>query len=401
MALLTAILAAGMLAGCGDALLNGKALDGTAEKGAAVEETLVIPAWKLDLVADDGKGWWEKFGNFGAEVTDSIASAIWGVNQPQVTASQAQDTQRCPVIKLPASFSAAAKRRSWTSLYGEWTTPTGINLAAWEQNYLAMGFSRDVAKMGVSVRAASTGQVSLRTRLFTDVEMMALYDWKEPKAAASKETTANLAIFDCVGTLMYIVKEQPGFPQHINVYSRDGLLVSKSTVGTPVLRYQFTDPTGAYLIATAEAPGINATIKSADIPRDVEIGGVLPIGFFFEQGGFKNSSALMETEYRWVLTAAVQALSIYKAQADDMPWTVITVVETTIITLLVLSILAVVGVAFGIYRCVHPGGYAASKAHHDNPFLAVPPRPPPRAIADAAKTRLYGQDKALSYGANK
>jgi len=394
MALLTLVLVASTFAH-GSALLSGKSLESNAATGSAIDEAGVIPDEKLDLIAEDGKDWWTRFGNY---VSTSVSFALWGVNQPAITSSPAQNRQRCPVLKLPENFNAAAKQSYWTSLYGEWNTPNNVNLATWEQSYLGMGFSRNIANMGVHIRAASTGQVAIRTRLFTDEEMSTLFDWKvraaaatkganASTAAAGKETDSNLALFDCVGALMYVVKQTSIFPKMINLYSRDGSLVAKSTVGRPILRYQFVDAKKGYLIATAEAPGINASIKSDDIPAEVAVGGVLPFGFHFEQGGFANSSGLMDTEYRWVLAATTQALAIYNAQEAETPWNIITTVETIIITLMVLSVLAVGVVLFCTYRCVYPGGYsAASKS--DNLFMATPMCPPPRNTVDAAKA--YG-----------
>lgn len=365
----------------------GVGLETRKTSDAEAVNSSVIPAWKLDLVAGDGHDWWTRFG-FQRFATN-IQSAIWGDGLPQITGSPAQDLQRCPVLKLPDDAILAAKRRSWLALYGEWSTANGVTLATWEQNYLGMGFSRDIKRIGVYIRSAATGQVAIRTRYFTDEEMLRLYDWKMTSNQSWDESLYNLAIFDCVGTLMYVVKGQLPqikgedlIPNQIKLYSRDATLLAKSDVQGAVLRYQFVDPNSNYLIATAEAPGINASIKSADIPSAVEVGDVLPFGFHFESGGYTNSSAFMDPGYRWVLAAAVQALAIYKAQAVEMPWTIITVVEATLITAAVLAALLVVGLLYGTFRCVYPVGYLGTKDYYgrfaENPFLAVPPCPPAR-----------------------
>jgi len=390
------------------------------EAVAQASDSMVIPEWKLDLASGKGDDWWTRFGL--RSVGDTIKSAIWSDGLPVITGSPAQNRQRCPVIKLPDDVVLAANRRGWTTLSGSWTTGSGIGVATWEQNYLSMGFSRDIKKVAVHFRSASTGQMAARTRYFTDKEMMMLYDWKEMPAKATSKAAANstrssskgkteqfnLAIMDCAGTLMYVVKEKN---HTIQVYSRDATLVAESAVEAPVLRYKFADPSSKYLIATAEAPGLNASIKVKDIPRDVEIGEVLPFGMRFQKGGYVNSSALMETEYRWILATAVQALAIYKAQAVGLPWEIITVVETFFIVCFAVMILTVLGMLYSIYRCVYPSAYYLSKDYYgriaDNPFLLVPPRPPQRhSMADAANSRQYAQERGLpgsvpSYGANK
>jgi hypothetical protein len=399
--LIAAVLAAGALTfQHGDALRHGDATK--KEKQAAGE--IEIPQWKLDLVTGTGDDWWI---THVASKIKSIQNALWGTDLPDVTASPAQDHQTCPVLKLPASFYGAAKYSSWRRLYGEWSTGNDVTVATFEQNYLMMGFSRDVKQVSVLIRTAATGQVAIRTRPYTDEQMMLLFNWKAtgiksaangtsstlpvngtngtalatangtalPAAPTVQDYTGwNLAIFDCVGTLMYVVKEKSAFPAEIQLYSRDGTLVSSSHVGHPVLRYQFVDPSSGYLISTAEAPGINASISRTDIPKDVQVGDVLPFGFKFEEGGYTNSSALMENEYRWVLATAVQSLAIYNAEGEASYWTVVTVVEAFLIACIVLSVLLVGGLFFCVYRLVFPGGHYENMHYYgrlaENPFLA-------------------------------
>jgi len=390
--LLAAAFAAGALAFC-DALGFGNVVH------HAKEAEIEIPEWKLDLVTGHGDDWWTK--HVTIPFTTVIRTALWGSDLPRVTASVAQDQQRCPILKLPATFTGAAKAKSWRSLSGEWNAGNDVTLATWEQNYLTMGFSRNVKLVSLYIRTAATGQVAFRTRPFSDKEMKTLYNWKpadkkledktavagQLKADAAKSTEAsngttleeysdfNLAIFDCVGALMYVVKEKKQIPVDlIEVYSRDGTLISKSDVGGDIMRYQFEDPSSGYLIATAEAPGINASIKRKDIPHDVELGNVLPFGFKFEEGGYKNSSALMETDYRWVLATAVQALAIFKAKEEAVPWTLFTAVEAFWVACIALALLITGGLFYSIYLCVFPGGVYADEYYYgrlaENPFLA-------------------------------
>lgn len=378
----------------------------------SVQGAREIPSWRVDLVKDHGDSWWSRFGGFGRAVGDGMKQALWGNSLPPIASTPAQDQQRCPVMKLPEDFDAVAKSRSWTSFSGEWSTNSGVILATWEQNIFGMAFSRNTRQMGVSFRTASTGQVAVRTKMFTDKEMMVLYNWRAPPPVIEtvgkhnftvRAAGFNLVILDCVGTLMYVIREdaeQDG--KAIRIYARDGSLVGISKPDSPILRYQWVKPGTKYLIATAEAPGYHADVKENDIPRKAELGNVLPFGFHFETGGYANSSLFMEPEFRWVIPTAQQALAIHKARHDFDPGTAVTVVEIVLILCAVLSILTVVGLLFCVYRVVYPPWHVVDRDHHgkvaENPFLAVPPLPPTREEAMmAAKANASGTSASGRY----
>lgn len=352
-----------------------------AKKVSEASEAIEIPQWRLDLATGRPDDWWTR--NFASP----ISSLIWGTDRPEVTASPAQDHQRCPIVKLPNSFVTSASYASHFSIAGTWSHTNFVKLASWEQNFLSMGFSRDLHKVTTVIRTASTNQVAIRTRPFTNKEMETLFNWKAANASFDMNKTMpveqaslqvfrdfNIAIFDCVGTLMYVVRENTQSPREVQVFSRDGSLIAKSHVGDPVLKYQFIDPQSGYLIATAEAPGINASIPLKDIPASVAEGGVVPVAFHFERGGYTNSSPLMDIEYHWVLATAVQALSIYRADAGDASWQLTAVVEGFLILCLLAVIFVFGGSLFCIYRCVFPHGhdYEFNHGRHaaENPFLA-------------------------------
>jgi hypothetical protein len=409
--LLLALLATGALSG-GEALRPADA-----QKAAGTAAEIEIPKWRVDLVTGNGDDWWI------TSKLKNMKTALWGDGLPDVTASPAQDRQRCPALKLPTSFYGAARYSSWRRLYGEWNTGNDVTVATFEQNYLNIGFSRDVKTVQVTIYTAATGQVAARTRPFSDEQLLTSFNWKSPVLNnsyavangtnvtngtwANNDTYAdwNLAIFDCVGTLMYVVKQKNlhPLPNEILLYSRDGKLISSSQTGHPVLRYQFVDPSSGYLIATAEAPGINASITRKDIPVNDELGNVLPFGFKFEEGGYANSSALMENEYRWVLATAVQALAIYKAEERLSSWTLIAVVEAFLIACIVVSVLMVGGLFFCIYSLVFPGGrHDFSHCHGrlgENKFLAqfhsdllVDPKAARRTTAMKSGWQTYGSN---------
>lgn len=352
-----------------------------AKKVSEASEAIEIPQWRLDLATGRPDDWWTR------NVASPVSSLIWGTDQPEVTASPAQDHQRCPIVKLPNSFVTSASYASHFSIAGTWSYTNSVKLASWEQNFLSMGFSRDLHKVTTVIRTASTNQVAIRTRPFTNREMETLFNWKAANAYFDMNKTMpmeqaslqvfrdfNIAIFDCVGTLMYVVRENTQSPREVQVFSRDGSLIAKSHVGDPVLKYQFIDPQSGYLIATAEAPGINASIPLKDIPASVAEGGVVPVAFHFERGGYTNSSPLMDIEYHWVLATAVQALSIYRADAGDASWQLTTVVEGFLILCLLAVVLVFGGSLFCIYRCVFPHGhddeFIYGRHAAENPFLA-------------------------------
>jgi hypothetical protein len=182
------------------------------------------------------------------------------------------------------------------------------------------------------------------------------------------------------------------------IYSRDGSLVATAVIEHPVLRMQFVYPPHNYLIATVEAPGIDAKLPLDEIPKSVEFGGVVPFGIKFAPGGYDNASSLMNDEFRWVIPVAVQAHWVYIAERDVRPWGQVTLAWVLCICTYLLVFLAIVGAAFFIYRCVYPHHEDATKDHYgkisDNPHLAVPDRPP-RRDQMTGQSRQYAQQLGL------
>lgn len=394
--------------------------------GMDAKKAADIPGWKLDLVAGKEESWWDRY---GMKTIHAFTSSMWGENMPAITGSPGQDKQKCPILKLPDRIMMAAKHTSWLSLNGAWQTPEAVTVAMWDQNYIGMGFARDIKSVSVNIRAPSSGHLAARTRYFTNKEMKRLFDWKEPSnssgdrhffakfvenATALKDNTFedteeewNIAIFDCEGTLLYVVKFE--LPRYLKIYSRDGRLLTEALVGDPVLKYSFIDPKSGYLIADAETPGVGANMKPEQIPESYKVHHVLPFGFVFQHGGYANSSMFLEPEYRWVIAAAIQALTIFDAPQDtavDLPWFSLTFVETFHIIFITFAFASLVAVVVTTYRCVYPQADAQLKDLYgrlsENPFLAANNCPPHKMEhADAAKerARLNGENYQ-GYGSN-
>lgn len=382
------------LAGSDEMSIRGQSAKSSISSGA-------IPDWKVGLVAtEEGSrhaAWWQNLG----------ISSLWGGDLPSVASSPAQDQQRCPVLKLPDDTVMAASSSSWMSLQGKWYTPTSVDIATFDQNYF--GFTPwdwNVTTKYVNFRAASTGQVAVRTRLFTDAAIQRAYNWNVPVGSQGANNSAarviddddpaNIALMDCVGNLMYVARVPN--PWTIILYSRNGSIITSAVIEEPILRMQFVVSPNNYLVATAEAPGINAKMLVKQIPKDVEFGNVLPFEIQFAPGGYNGSSPLMDPEFRWVLAVAVQAFSVYKAERDYTPWHAFLLSWVLCISTYLLSIAVLCSVAFMIYRCVYPHHEDRLKDHYgkiaSNPFFAVPERPPHRDQM-AMQSRQYAQQLGL------
>jgi hypothetical protein len=380
-----------------------------------------IPPWKLKLVSGNDDTWWSKYGF--ASISDAVNSALWGHSYPSITGSPAQNAQTCPNLKLPDKIVMSAKHMSWDSLYGEWETTNSVKVASFTQNYLGLGFTKDIKKISVAIRDPSTNDVAARTQFMNKDEIRKLYDWKEPIKGSGFEHTVknetaikdntfediehdwNLAIFDCRGTLMYVVKQEHEFPKYLKIYSRNGELLAESPVGYPILKYTWTDPKTNYRIAVAEAPGVGANITSDLIPEAYRTHHVLPVEMEFERSaGHPNISALVEPEYRWVLAAALQALTIYKAPqspSDDVPWSTLTIIETFWAAVYVGLVVAFFGSFVLIYFCVYPDSRQQERDHYgkiaENPYFVTPPCPDHRDDARMAAQSRRNQANGNKY----
>jgi hypothetical protein len=358
-----------------------------------------IPDWKLGLLSHQqgtmSGTWWESLGLSGLFEAPSIAS------------SPAQSQGRCPILKLPSEMVMASSSSSWLGLKGHWYTSSSVEIANFDQSFFSFTpWHFNMSLKTVNFRAASTWRTAVRTKVYTDKEMLYHFDWKPSGvspgqvnassstnssiAAIQTEDPINIAMLDCVGNLMYVARSTNSLD--LIIYSREGFIIASAIIEAPVLRMQWVYPPNNYLIATVEAPGIDAKIQLNDIPKDVEFGGVVPFGVQYAPSPYKGSSQLMEDEFRWVIPVAVQAHWIFLADRTNQDWGIVSASWFLCTLTYLLALLIFVGALFFIYRCVYPHYDDLVTNHYgkisENHHLAIPECPPHR---DAMKQAQYGQ----------
>jgi hypothetical protein len=318
----------------------------------------------------------------------SSLGSLWGHGLPDVASSPAQDGQQCPVLKLPNQIVMAGHRRSWLSLQGQWYTPNHVQVATFDQGFFGsfMWYSKPI-QMNLNIRLESSGQIAIRSKTYTDSGMRQLYKWSakgtltgntSKSGTPANSSAMNIVLLDCVGNLMYVVRKTDIY--NLTVYSRDGDPLTSAWVEQPVLRLQFADLRNKhYLIAKAEAPGIGANISETEIPKKADYP-ILPFEIKFAEGGFGNSSLLMEPQNRWVVAAAVQAYAIYEGEKDFLPWEAITLAWLIFAVSLLVVVVVLFLTCFTIFRAVYPHDDDLIKQHYgkisENPWFLVPNRPP-------------------------
>mmetsp|Transcript_22921 Transcript_22921/g.41615 ORF Transcript_22921/g.41615 Transcript_22921/m.41615 type:complete len:465 (-) Transcript_22921:42-1436(-) len=311
---------------------------------------------------------------------------------PPVASTPAQDTQRCPLLKIPDNISLAARSKTWYRLNGDIDTKDGMTIATWSQNLLTYDWRK------VDIYNSADGSRSVRARILTDQEMVLAFGWKAPKPAANAtkvpllpanypdlKSTSNIALLDCDGRLTYVVTQDVKFPYKLTVYNAEKKLLASTIVDTTIMRYQFVDPESGYLIATAEAPDIGFLISRRKLPQDAALGYVPPFGIKFEKGGYTNSSRLMEIDYRWVILAAVEVSAINLAEQIWYPKTAQTVLDLLWGVFFFLIAVGICYMLYYIYATVFPPVAVVAERNlvykgrakdvtevSANPFLAVP-----------------------------
>jgi hypothetical protein len=282
-----------------------------------------------------------------------------------------------------------ATESTWAGQGGSWQSSSGVVHSSFRLWFISTrwdtAYNRNLDEQG-----AFRGEVT------SDEELEYSYDWKIGKSPMDYPATAKLendwwsaiykgahtvlkspeqkygkgsddqaatwhttALVDCEGHLLYVVKllQQEAatlLPGGIDVYDRAGTLVAHAMVDYSIARYQFVDVNGN-LIATAEAPGVGLAISLKNLDPEPYRGSILPYGIEFQRGGYTGASRLLDTDYRWVIAAAVQARALDDAHRSIQPWApwLLVVAGCMFGALLLVLICCACG---AIYRLVYPRG---------------------------------------------
>ncbi|CAK0887504.1 unnamed protein product [Prorocentrum cordatum] len=313
------------------------------------------------------------------------------VTTPRSGSTAAQDRGACPLVKLPAKLHMMATESTWAGQGGTWQSNTGVVHSSFRLSFISTTWDTAYNR-NLDEQAAFRGEVT------SDEELEYSYEWKLRKGPMDYPAIAKLendwwsavykgahsvlkspeekygkagddqastwrttALVDCEGHLLYVVKllqqeAEKLLPGGIDVYDRGGTLVAHAMVDYSIARYQFVDVNGN-LIATAEAPGVGLAIPLKDLEPDPYKGLILPYGVEFQKGGYTDASRLLDTDYRWVIAAAVQARALDDAHRSFQPWAPWLLVAAGVLfgALLLVLICFACG---AMYRLVYPRGHS-------------------------------------------
>lgn len=377
-------------AGCLAALLSGTCFFNGAPTTKAVAlgqnhvqanriADAVIPEWRVDQVLTP-------LHSLGTHRSEEIPPNPSQRQRPlDFSSTPAQDQGRCPLVKLPEIVALHAKDTSATGQSGIWETSNNVELSSWRQSFLSRNWKT------MNIRNLDQ-RLALQASIISEEDLEFMFDWKvgflpmdypvisrlenvmlvsqyntrfdnmasalakndfesasDPLANKSPETWTTAPILDCDGRLLFVVRllkpYLDGLPGGIDIYDRNGRLVAHALTDPKVARYQFIDTKG-YLLATAEAPGLNLNVSKEDLPRDPSRGNILPYAISFEPGGYANASQLLDVDHRWAIAAAVQLRATHDAQAGWKPG----ILEFLVAIYWLIAILVIV---FVICACIY------------------------------------------------
>jgi len=127
-----------------------------------------------------------------------------------------------------------------------------------------------------------------------------------PSAQASAlpyPTWSHWSLTDCKDNLVAVVRAENTDAQQAGkmlVFNSVGELAAVALPDPILARYQFIDVNG-YLLATAEAPTLNANITYKELPRREDLGYVVPYTMHWELGGYNMSSDLIREAHSLLL----------------------------------------------------------------------------------------------------
>lgn len=334
---------------------------------AALGRSIAIPGWRLEAARGGGI-----IPGMGAAVVPTPAST----GPTPLPSTVAQDSLRCPLLKLPANLSLSVARTSWATRHGVWRTDMGAELARWRQDFLAAD------SQGIRIEALGSRGITARLEIRTDEELANVYGWGTPSGWATgigaqgpPTGGVNMALMDCDGHLLFVFRERAEDRHPFDIYGRDNRLLASSVVDYDRPRVRFVDG-NRYLIATAEAPGVGANYTTALMQRVPSEDGIYSWGMRFEAGPYANSSQFLEEDYRWVLAVAVQARAVREAMRANPglyngEW-----MHTALIYVIMISMIVVVTVLLFLAKgLIYPNPARAEAVPVSGKFIQAPLKP--------------------------
>eukprot|EP00928_Gymnodinium_smaydae_P048508 TRINITY_DN32437_c0_g1_i1.p1 TRINITY_DN32437_c0_g1~~TRINITY_DN32437_c0_g1_i1.p1 ORF type:complete len:409 (-),score=66.56 TRINITY_DN32437_c0_g1_i1:37-1263(-) len=352
----------------------------------ASSRTLEIPSWKLNMRYDPSKLIQEQ--PEVEDAADNIPDEGGFLNANQVMyrlgagggtptlpprafgSTPAQDTGRCPLLKLPDLVILEATEESYGGQRGRWTSQGRINMASWLENYFGVSW------MTVFVKSAD-GKLAAKAEPINEDQLYERYKFELPTAkssskgadaASSSAQVVTFSVTDCEDSLLFVLRLQKGAPGVIDIYDRLSNLIAHTLSDGKVLRHQFVDPNG-YLLAVAESPGLQFNYTRPAEPPEGQKARIQPYVMQVMEGGYKGSSKLLNDEFRWVLATAVQARAVTDAYGTWTP--TVRPLGIAMVVVFILVFLLIIGCCTHcLFRLVYPEWLSrGSKGRAMNPYM--------------------------------
>lgn len=262
---------------------------------------------------------------------------VWNapIPTPSIQTTWAQDSLRCPLIKLPQNVSLISNG-SWAGgLSGVWrSSDNSMTFASWQQNHLTLNrngrklYVYDLdRRLSLVSRPTTVGELETDSgfRVLEPPESLPalssiIADWADARGevrVVAPTQPGSFAVQDCVGRLLFVVSliDLVARPGEVAVYDSSGGLAAYGIPDPLIGSYQFVDSQG-YQLALAQLPSFG---NRASMIESLPSGSILPYDISFRPGGYSNSSRLLESSFRWVLAAALQLRAVQDAKAGWAP----------------------------------------------------------------------------------
>jgi len=291
------------------------------------------------LSATGASLWQGQWGNWRlSEEPNSIATSSWSVNfmhSDWQTLHIKSDSGNLAVVAKPMSDEELRKSYHWVAQdnHGKWDFMTELFAQAMALYYDSRNYT--IEQTGLHRLTA------LPTAERTAFGQGAFETW---------------AVMDCKENLVAVLKlekTQGLRPGRTVIYNKKGVKAADTLPDPVVDRVQFID-INHHLMATAEAPTLDANVAMEAMPRRRELGMVLPYSVHFELGPYRLSSDLLKPEMRWIIGTAVQVRALQDAHADFVPplvddrWLLLSILLSVLIVAMLLVFLALNGTSSSI-----------------------------------------------------
>jgi hypothetical protein len=284
--------------------LEPASFNGTSAQGRGHCKQPFLAANSMYFSATGASLWQGQWGNWRlSEEPNSVATSSWMVNfmhSDWQTLHIKSDSGDLAVVAKPMSDEELRKSHKWVAQdnKGNWDFMTELFAPSMALYYDSRNYTIEQTGLHRLTALPSAERTAFGQGAF---ETWAVMDCKESLVAVLK-----------------LEKTQGLRPGRTVIYDKHGVKAADTLPDPVVDRVQFID-VNHHLMATAEAPTLDANVAMEAMPRRWELGMVLPYSVHFELGPYRLSSDLLKPELRWIIGTAVQVRALVDAHADFVP----------------------------------------------------------------------------------